>query len=76
MTGAFLSELLKLRRRGLLLGGGGLLLGFTALFTVLGIERATAHPAAHERGFRSASASSVSAMRRCRSIRSPSGIME
>jgi ABC-2 type transport system permease protein len=44
MTGAFLSELLKLRRRGLLLGGGGLLLGFTALFTVLGIENATKHP--------------------------------
>jgi ABC-2 type transport system permease protein len=51
MTGAFVSELLKLRRRGLLLGGGGLLLGFTALFTILGIERATAHPALHERGF-------------------------
>ncbi len=44
MTGAFLSELLKLRRRGLLLGGGGLLLGFTALFTVLGIENASKHP--------------------------------
>jgi ABC-2 type transport system permease protein len=44
MTGAFLSELLKLRRRGLLLGGGGLLLGFTALFTVLGIENATQRP--------------------------------
>ena len=41
MTGAFLSELLKLRRRGLLLGGGGLLLGFTALFTILGIANAT-----------------------------------
>jgi len=50
MTGAFLSELLKLRRRGLLLGGGGLLLGFTALFTVLGIENATNHPGG--RGFR------------------------
>ena len=44
MTGAFLSELLKLRRRGLLLGGGGLLLGFTAFFTVLGIENATKTP--------------------------------
>jgi ABC-2 type transport system permease protein len=49
MTGAFLSELLKLRRRGLLLGGGGLLLGFTALFTVLGIENATNQPG--RRGF-------------------------
>lgn len=51
MTGAFLSELLKLRRRGLLLGGGGLLLGFTALFTVLGIENAQAHPGSGH-GFR------------------------
>jgi len=50
MTGAFLSELLKLRRRGLLLGGGGLLLGFTAFFTVLGIENATKTPG-HGRGF-------------------------
>lgn len=50
MTGAFFSELLKLRRRGLLLGGGGLLLGFTALFTVLGIERASKSPG-NGRGF-------------------------
>jgi len=50
MIGAFLSELVKLRRRGLLLGGGGLLLGFTALFTVLGIENATKTPG-HGRGF-------------------------
>ncbi len=49
MTGAFVSELLKLRRRGLLLGGGGLLLGFTALFTILGIENATNQPG--RRGF-------------------------
>jgi ABC-type transport system involved in multi-copper enzyme maturation permease subunit len=51
MTGAFFSELLKLRRRGLLLGGGGLLLGFTALFTVLGIENAQ-KGAGTGRGFR------------------------
>jgi ABC-2 type transport system permease protein len=46
MIGAFLSELLKLRRRGLLLGGGGLFLGFTALVTILGIERASKTPGA------------------------------
>lgn len=44
MIGAFSSELLKLRRRGLMLGGVGLLLAFTALVTVMGIERASAHP--------------------------------
>jgi len=44
MIGAFLSELLKLRRRGLLLGGGGAFLFFTALFTILGIENASKNP--------------------------------
>jgi ABC-2 type transport system permease protein len=51
VIGAFTSELLKLRRRGLLLGGVGLLLLFTGFFTVMGIERASVHPTEH-RGFR------------------------
>jgi len=41
IPGVFASELMKLRRPGPLIGGGGLLLGFTALVTVLGLERAT-----------------------------------
>ena len=41
ITAAFSSEVLKLRRRGLVLGGGGLLLAFVALVTVLGLVRAT-----------------------------------
>jgi ABC-2 type transport system ATP-binding protein len=41
IPGVFVSEIMKLRRPGLLLGGGGVLLGFTALVTVLGLERAT-----------------------------------
>lgn len=51
MIGAFNSELLKLRRRGLLLGGVGLLLAFTAFFTIIGIERASRNPTGH-RGFK------------------------
>ncbi len=51
MIGAFLSELLKLRRRGLLLGGGGLFLGFTALVTIIGIERASKTVSPEQRGF-------------------------
>jgi hypothetical protein len=41
IPGVFMSEMMKLRRPGLLLGGGGVLLGFTALVTVLGLQRAT-----------------------------------
>ena len=53
MMRAFSSELVKLRRPGLLLGGIGALLGFTILSTVLGIERATnALPQGEHRGFR------------------------
>ncbi len=53
MTRAFSSELVKLRRPGLLFGGVGALLGFTILATVLGIERATDAIAQGERhGFR------------------------
>lgn len=44
MIGAFWSELLKLRRPNLLLGAGALFLGFTALATILGIERASNGP--------------------------------
>ena len=41
MPGVFISELMKLRRPVLLLGGGAVLLGFIALVTVLGLDRVT-----------------------------------
>ncbi len=41
---AFRSEWLKLRRRALLLGGAGSVIGFTVLVTVLGVARATSGP--------------------------------
>ena len=41
VPGVFVSELMKLRRPALLLGGGAVLLGFIALVTVLGLERVT-----------------------------------
>ena len=41
VPGVFVSELMKLRRPVLLLGGGAVLLGFIALVTVLGLERVT-----------------------------------
>ena len=50
--GAFASEWLKLRRRGLLLGGVLPLLAFTILVTVLTIERATKTLELGRRGFR------------------------
>jgi ABC-2 type transport system permease protein len=49
MTGAFLAELLKLRRRGLLLGGA-LVVAFTAFFTIMAIERAS-NATGERRGF-------------------------
>lgn len=50
--GAFASEWLKLRRRGLLLGGVLPLLAFTILVTALTIERATKTLELGRRGFR------------------------
>jgi ABC-2 type transport system ATP-binding protein len=41
VPGVFVSELMKLRRPVLLLSGGAVLFGFTALVTVLGLERVT-----------------------------------
>jgi ABC-2 type transport system permease protein len=49
MIGAFVSELLKLRRRGLLLGGA-LVVAFTAFFTIMAIERAS-NATGEQRGF-------------------------